>query len=120
MTDSIHEGLPRRHSALVLIKAAHTAIWAVFVGCILALPVAAALRRFDWALILTILVLIECGVLAVNSWRCPLSDLAARFTADQSDNFDIYLPNWLARHNKELFGTLFVLNELIVLWRWLG
>ena len=50
---------------------------------------------------------------------CPLSDLAARYTDDRASNFDIYLPNWLASHNKAIFGTLFVVNELIVLWCWL-
>jgi len=30
----------------------------------------------------------------------------------------IYLPNWLANRNKAIFGTLFVVNELIVLWCW--
>jgi len=68
---------------------------------------------------LTVIVLLECGVLAVNGGRCPLSDLAARFTADRNSNFDIYLPNWLDSHNKTIFGTLFVVNELIVLWCWL-
>jgi hypothetical protein len=41
--------------------------------------------------------------------------LAARFTADRGDNFDIYLPNWVAGHNKVIFGALFVVNELFVL-----
>ena len=85
-------------------------------GCILTLPIAGAMRRFDWAMILTALILVECGVLALNRGRCPLTDLAAHFTDKQADNFDIYLPNWLARHNKAIFGTLFVVNELIVLW----
>jgi hypothetical protein len=44
--------------------------------------------------------------------------LAQQFTADRADNFDIYLPNWLASRNKTIFGTLFVVNELIVLWCW--
>jgi hypothetical protein len=35
---------------------------------------------------------------------------------ERADNFDIYLPNWVARHNKAIFGTLFVLNELFELW----
>jgi hypothetical protein len=48
-------------------------------------------------------------------WWRDLSS-AARFTESRADNFDIYLPNWLARHNKTVFGTLFVFNELIVLW----
>ncbi len=120
MTESPVETPSRRIRALVVIKVAHTAIWALFVACIVALPVAGWMRRFDWAVILTVLVLVECGVLAANRGRCPLTDLAARFTADRSPSFDIYLPQWLARHNKTLFGSLFVLNELIVLWQWLG
>ena len=58
-------------------------------------------------------------VLAANRGQCPLTDWAARFTEDRAANFDIYLPDWLARNNKAIFGTLFVVNELIVLWRWL-
>jgi hypothetical protein len=104
--------------ALVIVKVAHTAIWAFFAGCILALPVLGWLRRFDWALGLTAFILVECLVLAVNQARCPLTAIAARYTADRSPAFDIYLPEWLAAHNKAIFGTLFVLNELIVLWKW--
>ena len=88
-------------------------------GSILALPVAAFTGNFRWALLLTAFVVCECAVLAGNRGRCPLTDWAARFTGDRAANFDIYLPNWLARHNKAIFGTLFVVNELIVLWRWL-
>ncbi len=103
---------------LTAIKLLHTVIWAFLAGSILALPVVGVLRRFRWAAILTAIVLLECGVLAVNGGRCPLSDLAGRYTTDGASNFDIYLPNWLARHNKTIFGTLFVVNELIVLWCW--
>jgi len=39
--------------------------------------------------------------------------------AETADNFDIYLPNWVARHNKTIFGTLFIINQLFVLWCWL-
>jgi uncharacterized membrane protein len=104
---------------LILVKVAHTVIWAFLAACILALPVAGGLRRFGWALGLTGLVLLECGVLVANRWRCPLTNLAERFTADRSPNSDIYLPKWLAQHNKTLFGALFVLNEALVLWQWL-
>jgi hypothetical protein len=78
-----------------------------------------ALRRFRWAATLTGLVLLECGVLAVNGGRCPLTDLAARFTNDRAPSFDIYLPNWLAERNKVIFGTLFIIGELVVLGCWL-
>ena len=67
---------------------------------------------------LTVLVVGECLVLAVNRGRCPLTDLAARCTDERAANFDIYLPEWLARHNKSIFGFLFVAGELVLLWRW--
>jgi len=104
---------------LTAIKLLHTLIWAFLTSSIMALPVLGVLRRFRWAAILTGIVLLECGVLAVNGGRCPLSDLAARFTDDRAHNFDIYLPNWLAQHNKTIFGLLFVAGELVVLGSWL-
>jgi len=109
----------QRFNILVAIKLLHTAVWALLSGCILALPIAPLIHRFDWAIILTVIIVAECGVLALNKGRCPLTGLAARFTDNRADNFDIYLPEWVARHNKSIFGTLFVVNELIVLWFWL-
>jgi len=109
-----------RISLFAAIKLLHTVIWAFFAGCIVALPVTGLMHRFDWALILTVLILVECGVLALNRGRCPLTDWAGRFTDERRDNFDIFLPEWLARRNKAIFGTLFVFNELIVLWCWLA
>jgi len=84
------------------------------------LPLAGVFRRFRLAAILTGLVLLESGVLALNRSRCPLSDLAQYFTADRADNFDIYLPNWLARYNKGIFGVWFIAGELVVLGYWLA
>jgi hypothetical protein len=103
---------------LVWIKLLHTVIWCFFVACILAIPVAGAFRQFLWAAILSGLVLLECAILAVNHGHCPLTDVAGRYTEERADNFDIYLPLWLARHNKAVFGTLFVIGELFVLAKW--
>jgi hypothetical protein len=104
---------------LVGIKLLHTSIWFLFASCIVALPVVGMRRQFGWAAFLAGLVLIECAVLALNRFRCPLTDLAARYTEDRRDNFDIYLPAWLARHNQTIFGTLFVAGGRLVLWQWL-
>jgi hypothetical protein len=104
---------------LTAIKVLHTAVWALLAGAIVALPFLAAQGAFRWAAILSVVILIECGVLAANGGRCPLTDLAAKYTADRSPNFDIYMPNWLARHNKAIFGALFLVNEVIVLVEWL-
>ncbi len=96
----------------------HTAIWLFFAGCIVAVPFAAALDRFSLAAVLSALVLVECIVVGLNQGRCPLTGFAARYTSERADNFDIYLPLWLARHNKIIFGTLFVAGEVFTLVRW--
>jgi hypothetical protein len=105
--------------ALVAVKLLHTVVWVFFVACIVAVPIAAGLHRFRLTAVFTGLVLLECLVLGLNRCRCPLSDLAARFTPEFAPNFDIYLPNWLARYNKQIFGTLFVAGGLFALAEWL-
>jgi len=64
------------------------------------------------------LVWIECLVLVFNRGRCPLTDVAGRYTEVRGANFDIYLPEWLARYNKEIFGVVFVGGEVFAVWRW--
>lgn len=108
-----------RVPALVSIKLLHTVVWAFFAGCIVAIPVAGAWREFRWAAILSAFVAVECLILAFNRGRCPLTDVAARYTDHRADNFDIYLPLWLARYNKQIFGTLFIIGELFVLGLWI-
>jgi hypothetical protein len=105
---------------LVAIRLLHTAVWLFFAGCIVAIFIAGAFRQFSLAGVLSGLVLAECIVLALNRGRCPLTDLAGSCTAERADNFDIYLPLWLARHNKSIFGTLFVLGEVLLLGQWLA
>ena len=103
---------------MAAIKLLHTAIWFFLAGCIVAIPFAGAWHQFRLAAVLSGLVLVECALLALNKGRCPLTDLAGRYTQDRADNFDIYLPRWLARPNKMIFGTLFAIGELFVLGRW--
>ena len=108
----------RQTPVLLWIKLLHTTIWLFFAGCIVAIPFAGAWRQFLWAAVLSGVVLFECLILAINRGRCPLTDLASRYTEERRDNFDIYLPLWLARRNKAIFGTLFVVSEVFVLGRW--
>jgi hypothetical protein len=104
---------------LRLVKLVHTVVWAFFAGSIVAIPIAAWQGHFALALVLICLVLLEVLVLLLNHWRCPLTDVAARYTDDRPDNFDIYLPLWLARYNKEIFGTLFAVGLLVTALAWL-
>ncbi len=109
----------RPDTALRSIKLLHTAIWLLFVLCIVAIPMLGYAGRFRPAAWLVCLVLLEVLVLVINRLRCPLTDVAARYTEERRDNFDIYLPLWLARHNKSIFGILFVAGSLFTLTRWL-
>jgi len=104
-----------RAASLVGIKLLHTAVWVFFSGCIMAIPLAGARRQFSRAAILSGLVLTEGTVLVINRGRCPLTDLAARYTSRRDDNFDIYLPISMARHTKPVCTALFALGELYVL-----
>lgn len=99
-------------------KLGQTAAWALFAACILATPVLALAGWLSVALVLDLIVLGEVMVLAANGWRCPLTDVARRYTDDRADNFDIYLPLWLARHNKVIFGWLFVAGMCFAFARW--
>ena len=107
-------------NTLQTIKAVHTVIWAIFAGCILAIPVFGWADMYRQVIWLTVIVLVEILVLVLNGWQCPLTGLAVRHTENRRDNFDIYLPEWLARHNKLIFGSLFVAGEAIVFLRWRG
>lgn len=107
-------------ASLRSVKLLHTVVWAFFAGCILWIPVYAWRGELRAAAVLIGIVSIEVAVILGNRWRCPLTGVAARYTNDRKDNFDIYLPLWLARYNKEIFGVLFVLGVLLTLARWRG
>lgn len=103
---------------LALIKLLHTVVWAIFVACILGIFVFAYGGRFTSALVLIAIVMGEVAVLMFNRMRCPLTNVAARYTTERAANFDIYLPHWLAKHNKTVFGALYIVGIAYALVRW--
>lgn len=107
-------------SKLRAIKVLHTVVWAVFAGSIVAIPVFAALAKLKVAWGLIAFVFLEVVVLLANRMRCPLTDVAGRYTEERQDNFDIYLPLWLARHNKEVFGGLYAAGVAYTTWAWVS
>ncbi len=105
---------------LKAIRLVHTVVWAGFAGFIVAIPLLTLQWRFRLAALLAMAVFGEVVVLAVNRWRCPLTPIAARYTEDRRANFDIYLPEWLARYNKEIFGPLYLAGVVFLAVRWLS
>ena len=103
---------------LLVIKLAHTFIWFIFAAAILYVLYAGVFDRVNRLVWFCIgLVLLETIVLLINKWRCPLTSIAYKYTDAHPIGFDIFLPKWLAEHNKILFSTLFLIGLLLVLWR---
>ena len=92
------------------VKLLHTVVWTVLAGCVVAIPWLTWRERFGDAAVLATIVLGEVVVLWYHRWSCPLTAIAARYTEDRRANFDIYLPEWLARHNQRIFGSLYAIG----------
>ncbi|SKA16401.1 hypothetical protein [Sediminibacterium ginsengisoli] len=103
---------------LALVKTIHTLIWVFFNVVIFYMLYAAIANRIDkWLWIGFGLCIIEGLVLLAFRFTCPLTIVARRYTEETKDNFDIYLPVWLARHTKRIYISLVFLIILIVLFR---
>lgn len=114
-------GVAARARRLVAVRLLHTIAWAFFAGCIVALPWAAWRGERHLAAALAAIVMVEVAILALNRFACPLTAVAARYTDKRRANFDIYLPEWLARWNKHIFGALYAAGIAFALWRaWRG
>ena len=102
------------HTRLLLIKTVHTLIWAFFVtaiGYVLYSGAADRITACTW--LASGLVVGEGLVLLVFKNQCPLSLMARKYSASVADNFDIFLPNWLARYNKQIFTAIYLLGMLL-------
>lgn len=103
---------------LLLIRLVHTLIWAFFVfviGYILYAGVFDKIGVLVWIAIA--LIILEGVVLQLNRGSCPLTPIAAKYTNNRNDNFDIFLPNWLAKNNKIIFSSIWLLGVVIVIYR---
>jgi hypothetical protein len=100
------------------IKALHTAVWAFFVAAILTVlysGITNSITLYTW--VASGLVAAEGLVLLAFKSRCPLTLIARKYSTSTKENFDIFLPVWLARHNKLLFSVLYALGLLLVGYR---
>ena len=110
--------MPSRTVNLQAVKVLHTLIWVFFAGCIIAIPISSWFGAHHIAIVLVAVVFVEVLVLVFNKWSCPLTGVAARYTDDRRENFDIYLPRLLAKYNKHVFGTLYAAGAVYALLAW--
>lgn len=63
------------------------------------------------------LIFLESITLLAFNFFCPLTILARKYSDSTKDNFDIYLPNWLAKHNKLIYTGIMIIILLITIYR---
>ncbi|SFC77202.1 hypothetical protein [Spirosoma endophyticum] len=100
------------------IKLTHTAIWLFFVTAILYVLYAGLANQITAYTGIAIgLVILEGLVLLVFRGSCPLTLMARQYSASRKNNFDIFLPEWLAQYNKLIFTGIYVVGLILVSYR---
>jgi hypothetical protein len=103
---------------LLLIKIIHTLVWLFFNVVIFYLFYAVVTNKIDnWVWIGLGLFVIEGIVLLVFKMMCPLTVMARKYSDSTKDNFDIFLPNWLAKHNKLIYTSFLGIIIVILIYR---
>ena|SRR5688572_11630443 len=103
---------------LIIIKTVHTLIWIFFNLVIFYFLYAVMADKIDkWVWICLGSILLEGLVLLVFKNICPITIVAKNYTQSRKDNFDIYLPNWLAKYNKQIYSTIVLIAVLILIYR---
>ncbi len=103
---------------LTIIKMVHTMIWIFFNIVIFYLLYSVIRNKIDkWVWICLGLILLEGLVLLIFKMFCPITVVARKYSNSVKDNFDIYLPNWLARHTKRIYTTIVLIGVLILIYR---
>jgi len=106
---------------LAIIKTVHTVIWIFYNVVIFYLLFAVIANRIDkWIWICIILVFVEILILLLFKRICPVTLIARKYSDSARDNFDIYLPNWLAKNNKLIYSIIFLIALLILGYRLLS
>ncbi len=102
-------------SKLTVIKILHTLIWLFFNVVFFYMVYAVMVNKIDkYVWIGMALFTLEIIVLIISKNICPLTIIARRYSNSTKDNFDIYLPNWLAKNNKVIY-TVFLLTFICLL-----
>jgi len=92
---------------IILIKTIHTGIWVIMTLSVLYIGYSVVLMRFDTVFYISLFLIVsEIIVIVINAWRCPLTNIARKYSRDEAANFDIYLPEIIARYNKEIFSVI--------------
>lgn len=103
---------------LILIKIIHTLVWIFFNVVIFYMLYAVLSDKLDkWLWIGYALFILEGITLLYFKFFCPLTLIARKYSDSAKDNFDIYLPNWLARYNKLIYTSILGIIVILTVYR---
>lgn len=103
---------------LTSFKIIHTIIWGFFNVILFYMAYAVIVNKIDkFVWIGVALILFEGIVLLAFKKMCPLTIIARKYSRSTKDNFDIYLPNWLAKYNKQIYTTFFIIIVCGIFYR---
>lgn len=93
-------------------------IWLFFNVVIFYLLYAAVTNKIDkWVWIGVGLFVLEGIILMLFKMMCPLTVIARKYSDSSKANFDIYLPNWLAKYNKLVYSIFLAVILIILAFR---
>jgi len=108
-----------RPSALVAIRAVHTAAFALIAGCILVFARDGIVRRPGHrAMVTSGIAFAEVLVYASNNQVCPLTPLAEQLGADSGTVTDLYLPRSISERIPLLGGSALIVGLAFHLAGW--
>ncbi|MBS1517480.1 MAG: hypothetical protein JSS91_05275 [Bacteroidetes bacterium] len=106
------------NSKLILTKLIHTLIWLFFNVVIFYLLYAVIANKIDILIWLGLgCFVLEGIILLLFKNYCPLTLVARKYSDSAKHNFDIYIPEWLARYNKQIYSTILVIVIIILIYR---
>lgn len=102
---------------ITFIKGIHTAIWGIMTLSVCYIGYSVYRMTFDnWFFVSLFLITGEIFVIILNSWKCPLTNIARHYTSEDTPNFDIYLPTIIAKYNKEIFSVILLLILMLYIY----
>ena len=106
---------------LVIIKVIHTTIWLFFNVVIFYMLYAVIANKIDLRVWIGYgLFVLEGIVLLTFKFFCPLTVLARKYSDSDRVNFDIYLPHWLAKYNKQIYTSILGVIVIITIYQLLS
>lgn len=93
-------------------------IWVFFNVVIFYMLYAVLVNKLDiWLWIGYGLFALEGVILLLFKFFCPLTVMARKYSDSTRENFDIYIPNWLAKYNKLIYTSILVIIIIITLYQ---